>query len=308
MAIEHKDYYGVLGVKKDASPDEIKHAYRRLAKQHHPDLHTEKNKPQAETKFKSVNEAYEVLSNPQNRAKYDQLGPDWEKGRQPGPASSGDEQGEPFTGYGDFFESMFRNQGDQGFRRQQGFQGRPRKGQAVEAELPLSLEDSITGGDKRLTILAPILCPACGGSGRQGNRTCPTCGGVGETRQERAITVHLPKLSRDGMKLRLRGQGGPAARGEEAGDLFLRIRLLPHPVYKVSDNDLETTVTAMPWEASLGGEVEVFTLEGPIRIRIPAGTHSGRRLRLAGKGLGKADGTRGDLYAAIRIDIPEKAN
>jgi curved DNA-binding protein len=131
---------------------------------------------------------------------------------------------------------------------------------------------------------------------------------VGETRQERPITVHLPKNIRDGMKLRLRSQGGPSSSGAEPGDLFLRIRLLRHPTYKVSGSDLETTITVLPWEASLGAEATVPTLEGPIRIRIPAGTHSGRRLRIAGKGLGKEDGSRGDLYAAVRIDISDKMN
>jgi curved DNA-binding protein len=308
MASEYKDYYALLGVKKDAAADEIKQAYRRLAKIHHPDLHSEKNKPQAEAKFKSINEAYEALSDPKNRAKYDQLGPDREPGRPSGPPPSGGDQGEPFGGYSDFFESMFRNEGGQGPARGGAFQGAPRKGQTVEAELPLSLEDSIQGGDKRFSILAPVLCPGCGGSGRQGSRTCPACGGVGETRRERSVTVHLPKLSRDGMKLRLRGQGGPGPRGAEPGDLFLRIRLIPHPAYRVSGDDLETSVTAMPWEASLGGEIEVATLEGPVRIKLPAGTHSGRRLRLAGKGLGNEGGTRGDLYAAVRIDIPDKTN
>ncbi|MDD5303871.1 MAG: J domain-containing protein [Elusimicrobia bacterium] len=305
MSIEYKDYYALLGVKKDASADEIKQAYRRLAKQHHPDLHPVKDKPQAEAKFKSINEAYEALSDPQKKATYDQIGPGWEAGPRPGSPPSG---GEPFAGFSDFFETMFRNEGGQSFGRGQAFQGASRKGQAVEAELPLSLEDSIQGGDKRISILAPVLCPVCGGSGRQGGRTCPACAGVGETRQERTITAHLPKHSRDGMRLRLRGQGGPGSRGAEAGDLFLRIRLLPHPSYRVSGDDLETTVTAMPWEASLGGELSVPSLEGPIRIRIPAGTHSGRRLRLSGKGLGKEDGSRGDLYAAVRIDIPDKSN
>mgnify|MGYP001604527293 FL=1 len=110
------------------------------------------------------------------------------------------------------------------------------------------------------------------------------------------------------MRLRLRIQGSPPSSGLEPGDLFLRIRLLPHPTYKVSGSDLETTVTAMPWEASLGGEIAAPTLEGPIRIRIPAGTHSGRRLRIAGKGLGKEGGSRGDLYAVVRIDIPDRTN
>ena len=317
MAIEYKDYYAILGVKKDAPAEEIKHAYRRLAKQHHPDLHPDKDKAKAGEKFKEINEAYEVLSDPQKKGKYDQIGPGWEASQESGPPPGGREaryefrtggRGDSFGGFSDFFETLFGDAGGQGFGRGEAFQGGSKKGQDVEAELPLSLEDSLQGGDKRISILVPVLCPVCRGSGRQGNRFCPACAGVGEARQERSITVHLPKLIRNGMKLRLRGQGGPSSRDVQPGDLFLRIRLLPHPTYRVSDSDLETTVTVMPWEASLGGETAAPTLEGPLRIRIPAGTHSGRRLRIAGKGLGKEGGSRGDLYAVVRIDIPDRIN
>ena len=314
MTVEYKDYYALLGVKKDASVDEIKQAYRRLAKQHHPDLHPEKDKAQAGKKFKVINEAYEVLSDPQKKEKYDQIGPGWEEQQQPrSPAGAGEARyeggrGDAFAGFSSFFETMFGDAGGQGFARSKASPGGSRKGQDVEAELPLSLEDSLQGGDKIISILAPVLCPVCRGLGRQGNRVCPACAGGGEARRERSITVHLPKHSREGMRLRLRGQGSPASHGAQPGDLFLRIRLLPHPTYKASGSDLETTVTAMPWEASLGGEITAPTLEGPIRIRIPAGTHSGRRLRIAGKGLGKEGGSRGDLYAAVRIDIPDRTN
>lgn len=317
VAINYRDYYAMLGVKKDASADEIKKAYRRLAKLHHPDLHPEKDKARAGQKFKEINEAYEVLSDPQKKAKYEQLGPDWESKQPPTPppaegapryAFRPGERGDSFAGFSDFFGSVFGESGGQGFARGEAFQSGSRKGQDIEAEMGLSLEDSIQGGEKRITIAAPVLCTVCRGSGRQGNGFCHACAGVGETKQERSITASLPKHSRDGMRLRLRGQGGRGSRGAEAGDLFLRIRLLPHPTYRVTGSDLETTVTTMPWEASLGGEITVPTLEGPIRIRIPAGTHSGRRLRLAGKGLGKEGGSRGDLHAVVRIDIQDRTN
>jgi len=317
MAIEYKDYYAVLGVKKDASAEEIKQAYRRLAKQHHPDLHQSKDQAQATAKFKEINEAYEVLSDPEKKAKYDQIGPGWDAAQESAPPPGGGAarhgvrtggQEDSFEGFSSFFESLFGDAGGQGFGRGEAFQGASRRGQDVEAEMALSLEDALRGGDKRISILAPALCPACRGAGRQGNRFCPACAGVGEARQERSITAHLPKHIRDGMRLRLRGQGSPSSRGEGPGDLFLRIRLLPHPTYKVSGSDLETTVTVMPWEAFLGAEISVPTPEGPIRIRIPAGTHSGRRLRIAGKGLGKEDGSRGDLHAVARIDIPDRTD
>ncbi|MFA6091477.1 MAG: DnaJ C-terminal domain-containing protein [Elusimicrobiota bacterium] len=315
--MEFKDYYAALGVRKDASADQIKQAYRRLAKQHHPDLHLDKDKARATDRFKEINEAYEVLSDSAKKSKYDQLGPGWDAAQAPPAASGASErrqdfrkgaEGESFSGFSDFFETVFGQSGVQGFGRGEEFEGGPGKGQDVEAEFALSLEDSLLGGDKKISILAPTLCPACRGSGRQGGRFCPACAGVGEARQERSITVHLPKNIRDGMRLRLRGQGGASFRGAPSGDLFLSMRLLPHPDYKVLGSDLEAAVRVMPWEAALGAEIAVPTLEGGLRIRIPAGTHSGRRLRIAGKGLGKEGGSRGDLYAVVRIDIPERSN
>lgn len=301
MPIDHKDYYAALGIQKDASAAQIKQAYRRLAKQHHPDLHPEMNKARAGDRFKEINEAYEVLSDPKKKAKFDGIGPDWGAGREPH-AGTGDAS---FEGFSDFFGTLFGNGGARGFRRDAGGRQDSGKGQDVEAELPLSLEDSLRGGDKRISIAQPVLCPACAGTGRSGNHFCPTCAGVGETRRERSVTAHLPKWTREGMRVRLRGQGSPSARGGAPGDLFLRIRLLPHPTYAVTGSDLETEVSAMPWDAYLGGEIAVPTLDGPIRIRIPAGTHSGRRLRVAGRGLPNKDASRGDLYAVVRIDNPK---
>ncbi len=315
MSNDFRDYYTTLGVKKEASAEEIKQAYRRLAKQHHPDLQADKDKVKATDKFAEINEAYAVLSDPSKKSKYDQVGyagpingdSNRTSGRGDAPRQYRTEQnGDSFEGFSDFFESMYGNAGGQGFGRNERPRGGPRKGPDIEAELPLSLEDSVRGGDTKFSIQAPVHCPVCHGSGRQGNSFCPNCAGVGEIKQERAITAHLPKHARNGMKLRLRGQGGPSSNGGEPGDLFLRIRLLPHPIYKVLGDDLETNVTLMPWEASLGGEISVPTLAGPIRIRVPAETHSGRRLRIAGKGLGKEDSSSGDLYAVVQIDIPAK--
>jgi curved DNA-binding protein len=305
MATEFKDYYAALGVPKTASPDEVKKAYRRLAREHHPDLHPEKDKARAAEKFKTINEAYEVLSDPEKKAKYDQLGPDWNGGgeeaasRRPRRDSSDFEQGAGgFEGFSDFFENLYGSGGGASARA-------PRRGQDVEAEMSLSLEDAVRGGEKKLTLMVPALCPSCGGSGRRGRGFCPDCGGVGELSREKTITARLPQAVRDGMKLRLRGQGAGSP-GGEAGDLFLRIRLLPHPSFKVAGGDLETSATVMPWTAALGGEAEVPSLEGPVRIKIPAGTRSGRTFRVAGKGLGKDGGSRGDLLASVRIDLPEK--
>jgi len=310
MAGEFKDYYAILGVSKSASPEELKKAYRRLAREHHPDLHAEKNKAAASEKFKEINEAYEVLSDPAKKAKYDELGPGWDQERPAGPPPR--RQAPPdfgagaqdFSGFSDFFENLYGEGAARGFG---GAEPRgPRRGQDVEAEMSISLEDAVRGGEKKLSLMVPAICPACAGTGRRGRGFCPACGGVGETRVEKTITARLPQAVRDGMRLRLRGQGGAAAGGGEAGDLYLRIRLLPHPAFKVLGSDLETTVTVMPWTAALGGEASVATLDGPIRIKIPAGTHAGRAFRVAGKGLGKDGGGRGDLNAAVRIDIPDR--
>ena len=309
MANEFKDYYAILGIAKSASPEELKKAYRRLAREHHPDLHPEKNKARAGEKFKEINEAYEALSDPAKKAKYDELGSGWERRDKPaGPSprrqASPDFGGgaREFSGFSNFFEGLYGEDARSGFggRSSRG----PKRGQDVEAEISISLEDAVRGGEKRLTLMVPVICPACGGAGRKGRGFCPACGGVGETQVEKTITARLPQAVRDGMKLRLRGQGG--AGGGEPGDLYLRIRLLPHPSFKVLGNDLETPVTVMPWVAALGGEASVATLDGPIRIKIPAATHAGRAFRVAGKGLGKDGGGRGDLHAVVRVDIPEK--
>ena len=281
-------------------------AHRRLAREHHPDLHAEKDKARAGEKFKAVNEAYEVLSDPDKKTKYDQLGPGWDRRKTAGPppreqAPDFDGGAGGFSGFSDFFEGLYGQAGGRGSAAPRG----PSRGQDVEAEISISLEDAVRGGEKRLTLSVPELCPACGGSGRKGRGFCPNCGGVGEAQVEKTVAARLPQAVRDGVKLRLRGQGG-ASRGGEPGDLYLRIRLLPHPSFKVSGADLETPVTVMPWIAALGGEASVATLDGPIRIKIPAGTHAGRAFRVAGKGLGKEGGGRGDLNAVVRVDIPEK--
>ncbi|MDE2511366.1 MAG: hypothetical protein KGL74_09610 [Elusimicrobia bacterium] len=206
-----------------------------------------------------------------------------------------------FSGFSDFFENLY---GGEGYGSGRAAPRGPRKGQDVEAEMPLSLEDAVRGGEKQITLNVPAVCPVCGGTGRSGRGFCANCGGVGEITRPRTITARLPAAVHDGMKLRLRGQGSEAP-GGEPGDLYLRIRLLPHPDFKIADSDLETSVTVMPWIAALGGEASVPTLEGTVRIKIPAGTHSGRVLRVAGKGLGREGGGRGDLRAAVRIDIPD---
>jgi len=304
--MNYKDYYAILGVKKDASTEDIKRAYRRLAKEHHPDLQGEAHKAKAGEKFKEINEAYEVLSDSEKRVKYDQIGPGWENARHEPSGARTRGRAESFSGFSDFFEELFGGAGRRGFGVSDAYATEPETGRDIEAELPLSLEDAFAGGDKKISISVPALCPACGGSGRTGRSFCRTCGGVGETQRQKSITVHLPKYVGDGVKLRLRGQGSPGAGAREAGDLFLRVKLMAHPRFKVSGSDVEMAITLTPSTAALGGEAELSTLEGSLRIRIPAGTHAGRTFRVPGKGLSKGGGARGDLYAVARIDIAER--
>ena len=288
MAVSYKDYYKLLGVEREAKAEEISKAYKKLARKYHPDLNP--GDKQAEEKFKEINEAYEVLKDPEKRKLYDQLGPNWQHGQQ--------FQGEPgyenvhFTfngksfdgsGFSDFFETLFGGAAAGGGRGANfgpdpfsGFSSRPRRGRDVEAELPLSLEEASSGGRRIVTLQMP-----------QGPKT---------------LEVNVPAGIREGAKLRLAGQGDPAP-GGTPGDLFLRVRYLPHPQFKVEGENLHCDVALTPWEAVLGAKVAVPTLEGQVELNIPAGSSSGRKFRLRGKGLGSGV-NRGDLLARVMIKVP----
>ena len=288
MAVSYKDYYKLLGVERGTKTEEISKAYKKLARKYHPDLNP--GDKQAEEKFKEINEAYEVLKDPEKRKLYDQLGPNWQHGQQ--------FQGEPgyenvhFTfngksfdgsGFSDFFETLFGGAAAGGGRGANfgpdpfgGFSSRPRRGRDVEAELPLSLEEASSGGRRTVTLQMP-----------QGPKT---------------LEVNVPAGIREGAKLRLAGQGDPAP-GGTPGDLFLRVRYLPHPQFKVEGENLHCDVPLAPWEAVLGAKVAVPTLEGQVELNIPAGSSSGRKFRLRGKGLGSGV-NRGDLLARVMIKVP----
>lgn len=300
MSVSYKDYYKLLGVERTAKTEDISKAYKKLARQYHPDLNP--GDKQAEEKFKEINEAHEVLKDAEKRRLYDQLGPNWQHGQQ--------FQGEPgfenvhFTfngknfdgsGFSDFFETLFGGArgaqfggqagpfgGQSGSRTQfgpdpfGGFSSRPRRGRDVEAELPLTLEEVQKGGSRTVSLQGP-----------QGPKT---------------LEVNVPAGIREGAKLRLAGQGDPAP-GGTPGDLFLRVRYLPHATFRVDGENLQCDVALAPWEAVLGGKVEVPTLEGNVEMQIPAGSSSGRKFRLRGKGLG-ASGKRGDLLARVMIKTP----
>jgi curved DNA-binding protein len=278
VAVRFRDYYETLGVPRTATADEIKRAYRKLARKHHPDLQPAAERAKAAERFKEINEAYEVLSDTDKRVKYDALGKDWKDGADftppPGGAWSpaGSSQWEEFGGFSDFFASVFGTPGVRGTRGARVTM----PGSDVEAELPLSLEELLRGGRRRITL------------------------------NNRNLDVDIPLGVRDGTVLRVAGEGERGIGGGPPGDLYLRIRLIPHPRYRAVGDNLEMELSLSPWQAVLGDELKIDTPDGPVTIRVPAGTQSGRRLRLRGRGLPRRDGTRGDLYAIARIVIPER--
>jgi len=274
MPLSYTDYYEVLGVPRDADQDAIRRAYRKLAREYHPDLNSNSD---AEERFKELGEAYEVLSDADKRERYDRLGARWGEAEREAP----EESFEDFfahQGFGDgtrvefgedLFEALFGARADRA--------GGPLRGRDREALLELSLEDALAGGRRRLTL-----------DGRE-------------------VSVNFPAGVRDGQLIRLAGQGGEGRGGGPPGDLFLRVALKPHPRFRRrGDDDLEVDLPITPSEAALGATVAVKTPTGTARVRVPAGSSSGRRLRLRGRGLPKRGGGRGDLHAIVKIVVPKE--
>lgn len=311
MPVKFQDYYETLSVPRNASKDEIQRAYRKLAKQFHPDVN---KAPDADKKFKQASEAYEVLSDPDKRQRYDQLGADYKTGQEfnapPGweHADVGGQGGFNFSGgdFSDFFEAFFgrgaRGQHGGGVNVEDMFEnigGRrgggkararraPARGSDVEAQITITLEDACHGAARDITLQP----------------------GAGEFGSPRSLRVKIPPGVTDGSAIRLAGQGQPGEDGAPAGDLLLRITLAPHPRYELVDGsaDLITDVKITPWEAALGAKVDVPTLDGSITLTIPPGASSGQKLRLRGKGMptrGAKGGDRGDLFVRILIAVPK---
>jgi DnaJ-class molecular chaperone len=313
MAVKFKDYYQILGVPRTATEDEIKKAYRTLARKYHPDVNPQD--PTAEDKFKELNEAYEVLSDPEKRKRYDELGPNWQSGADftppPGwqrvrmePGDFGDLFGgrRGRGGFSDFFETLFG-----GFRGPRAGPGFAMRGADVEADLALTLEDISRGATRTLTIQAAERCASCGGAGTQDGRLCSMCNGAGVVRRPKSLAVHIPVGVREGSVIHLAGQGEPGTGSAPAGDLYLRVHLAPHPLFAViGDDDLRLELPVAPWEVVLGAKVTVPTLNGSVEMTIPPGSQGGQRLRLRGKGVPRKSGGRGDLYVTLKIMVPPK--
>jgi len=311
MAIKFKDYYEILGVPRTATGEEIRREYRKLARKYHPDVNP--GDKSAEEKFKEINEAYEVLSDREKRAKYDELGPNWRAGADftppPGWEGAGQPEyrdfGEFFGGSGahngyDFFEGLFGRRS--GGREESGFQSR---GANIEAEIGLTLEEAHHGVTKRISFQTTQPCATCGGAGAKDGKTCPTCNGSGLVRRSKALDVNIPAGVRNGSIIRLAGEGEAGIPGGPPGDLLLRVRIEPHSLFRIVDEDnLEFELPIAPWEAALGAKVRVPTLDGSVEMTIRAGTQGGQRLRLREKGVNRRAGGLSDLYVRIRIVIP----
>ena len=272
--MKYKDYYAALGVSRDADAEQIKKAYRKLARAHHPDV---SKSPEAEARFKEVAEAYQTLKDPEKRAAYDELGrrPAGEDFAPPPQWShefAGDAQSFEDIDLADLLAALGR--GHHGTRRGPV----PMHGRDYEITARISLEDAHRG-----TRLSLELADGEGG---------------------RTLEVTIPPGVTEGQKLRLRGKGGKGRNGGPDGDIYLHITLAPHPVFRADQHDLHFDLALAPWEAALGAEVEVPTLDGPVLLTVPPNTRSGRKLRLRGRGLANGRGGHGDLYATVHIDVP----
>lgn len=320
-----QDYYEILGVPRDASAEQIKRAFRKLALKWHPDRN--KNNPAAEERFKAINEAYEVLSDPEKRAKYDKYGEHWRQaeayeaaGIDPnagtrwwsgpggayrvyvhdvGPDGATSAQVEDFES---LFDDVFGGLG--GFGAFRTSTATPRRGEDLGGELYLTLSEALHGCRKTAQLQLDEPCGACGGTGHTGGRLCRTCSGRGAVLRHRQLDIKVPAGVRPGQKIRLSGQGAPGAAGSPPGDLLITIRLHPHPVFRVIGDDVELDLPVAPWELALGAEVDVPTLRGSVRVKLPPNSPNGRVLRLRGLGWPKKDGSRGNMLVRLVAAVP----
>jgi DnaJ-class molecular chaperone len=323
-----QSYYDILGVTKNASEDEIKKAYRRLARKYHPDVNP--GDKAAEAKFKELSEAYAVLSDKEKREQYDRLG---REAFSFGGGQGGDPfgPGGPFAGFhfdfGDLGGAKGRARG-QGPRRTArsgdfrdifsdlfgggaggGFESAPRRGSDLEAETTIDFRDAVQGTTVQIGATRQRECPACNGLGHVGNNVCRTCNGSGVVAEPHTMRVKIPEGVRDGQKIRLSGKGAAGTAGATAGDLLLLVHVRPHPFFQQKGSDIHTDVPITIGEAIRGAEIEVPTIHGAVRAKIPAGTQGGQTFRLSGKGVRKGKGGGyGDHYYKVQIVVPKQVS
>jgi len=299
MPVEYKDYYKILGVPKDAKKEDVTKAYRRLARQHHPDLNKGAD---AERRFKEINEAYQVLSDPEKRQRYDHLGPNWERFAQGQGAPGGaggfqwvftGQPGEAAGDFSDFFRMVFGDAAgfragtvDDVMRRSRGngrARARAQAGEDFESEVEVTLPEAYRGTERSIELR------------REDGTT-------------KRLDVKIPAGVRDGQRIRLAGQGAPGSGGGPAGDLYLRVQVQPHPFFRREGDDIHVELPVALHEALLGAEVTVPTLKARVSLRIPPETQNGRVIRLAGQGLPRAGGGQGDMFVSVKVVLPQKLN
>jgi curved DNA-binding protein len=326
MGTEYKDYYKTLGLTRSTADEEIRNAFRRLARKFHPDKTG--NDPDAENQFKEINEAYEVLGDPARRKRYDEFVAAWESGEL-GPGgwesfvrSSGGpnfERGghEHYSfdgaGFSEFFDGMFGRKGN-GKPRSEGAQKeRPRtnnpsdlRGDDLEADIWVTLEEVAAGAIRPLRMNRAAKCPRCLGMGQYNAHPCENCNGSGNLLQTDTYKVKIPKGIQEGAFLRVVGRGERGLAQGPAGDLYLKVHYTSHPEFRMEDGTLVHDLELAPWEAVLGTSVSVPTLDGRATVKVPAGTQNGRKLRLKGRGIPAADGN-GDLILAVKVQVPNSA-
>ncbi len=309
-----KDYYEILGVERGASPEEIKKAYRKLARKYHPDVNP--GDPESEERFKAISEAYHVLSDPEARKKYDHMGHQafadgfdfesfWEQvARDTGFSFGFDPFGRQtgrrgFGGLGDILGQAFGGFGTQ--------TRAPKRGRDLTYQVEIDFMEVAQGSTRHLNLEKETLCSACGGSGQRAGSLCGACYGRGQTSEAQRLNVKIPAGVDTGSKIRLKGKGEPGANGGPPGDLFIVVQVRPHPVFARQGTDVFTTIPITVGEAVLGAKVQVPTLDGPTTMTIPPGTQGGQRFRLKGKGVKKLKGAgRGDQYVTVNLRLPKE--
>jgi molecular chaperone DnaJ len=306
-----KDYYAILGVGRKAPEKEIKQAYRRLARKYHPDVNP--GDKTAEGKFKDINEAYEVLSDPEKRKKYDQYGDQWQYAEQFAKAGQGAQRdfgrGGTYTTFdfgdlgdlGDVFGGIF-----QGFGSGSGAARRSARARSMEYPVEVSLEEAYHGTKRVLQLQVEEPCSVCGGSGRVGRARCSNCGGLGRLLRPKRLEVKIPPGVADGSRVRIAGQGAQGYDGTK-GDLFLVVKVLPHRIFERKGDDLHVEVPVPLVTAILGGEVGVPTIKGNVALKVPPETQNGKVFRLTGQGMPHLnDSSRGDMFAKVKVVLPTK--